>query len=147
MEPLNILYSFVLGVKMKLRLCRSRISWVPICHPWANCVIQDGIQDDHQTKNLPFCGQQLGRGEKYPFFCVGWWHVRLYTYVTEANSNFETIFTAHISTGFKKVNSISEHRMWCPPTVHLGQLLPVGADSGMWWWSSSVLIRITGDRR
>ena len=44
MEPSYILYSFFLGDKMKLRMCRLS------GHPFTNCVIQDGVQDAARQK-------------------------------------------------------------------------------------------------
>jgi hypothetical protein len=49
-EPSNVVYSFVLGIKWKSRMCRFRICMMPPWHPWAFCAIQDGVQDCHQFK-------------------------------------------------------------------------------------------------
>jgi hypothetical protein len=47
-EPSNIVYSFVLGIKWKLRMFRFRICMIPPWHPWAFCAIQDDVQDGRQ---------------------------------------------------------------------------------------------------
>jgi hypothetical protein len=49
-KPSNVVYSFVLGTKWKLRMSRSRICMMPPWHPWAFCTIQDGVQDGRQFK-------------------------------------------------------------------------------------------------
>jgi hypothetical protein len=49
-EPSNVVYSFVLGIKWKLRMSRFRICMMPPWHPWAFCAIQDGVQDGRQFK-------------------------------------------------------------------------------------------------
>jgi hypothetical protein len=49
-EPSNVVYSFVLGIKWKLRMSRFRICMMPPWHPWAFCAIQDGVQDGHHFK-------------------------------------------------------------------------------------------------
>jgi hypothetical protein len=51
--PSNVVYSFVLGIKWKLKISRFRICVMPPWHPWAFCAIQDGIQDGHHFKQTP----------------------------------------------------------------------------------------------
>jgi hypothetical protein len=46
--PPNVVYSFVLGIKWKLRMFRFRICMMPPWHPWEFCAIQDGVQDGRQ---------------------------------------------------------------------------------------------------
>jgi hypothetical protein len=48
--PSNVVYSFFLGIKWKLRMSRFRICMMSPWHPWAFCTIQDGVQDGHQFK-------------------------------------------------------------------------------------------------
>jgi hypothetical protein len=48
--PSDVVYSFVLGIKWKLRMSRFRICMMPPWHPWAFCAIQDGVQDGRQFK-------------------------------------------------------------------------------------------------
>jgi hypothetical protein len=51
--PSNVVHSFVLGIKWKLRMSRFRICITPPWHPWAFCAIQDGVQDGCQFKQTP----------------------------------------------------------------------------------------------
>jgi hypothetical protein len=52
-EPSNVVYSFFLPIKWKLRISRFRICMMPPWHPWAFCAIQDGVQDGGQFKQTP----------------------------------------------------------------------------------------------
>ena len=52
-EPSKFVYSFVLGLVWKLRLSRIRICRVPTWHPWAFCVIQDGVQNGRRITKSP----------------------------------------------------------------------------------------------
>jgi hypothetical protein len=47
-KPSNGAYSFVLGIKWKLRMSRFRICVMPPWHPPAFCAIEDGVQDGRQ---------------------------------------------------------------------------------------------------